>query len=54
MKAKITADEAEMIAAKWLADGNAADEKGNPIRAEKCWEKAQFWLDRANALRRWN
>lgn len=27
-----------------------AEERGDKIKAEKCYEKAQFWLDRYNAL----
>lgn len=36
--------------AHWLAEGNAAKEKGNAIKAAKCYSKSQFWLDRANRL----
>jgi hypothetical protein len=43
--------DAETHGSKWLADGNAAAERGNGKRAEQCWSKAQFWLDRANLLR---
>lgn len=42
--------EAEERASKWLADGNEAEERGNLDKAEKCFEKAQFWLDRYNKL----
>lgn len=34
----------------WLADGNAAQERGNTARAEQCYAKSQFWLDRLNKL----
>ena len=42
--------EAEQRASKWLADGNEAEERGNAVKAEKCFAKAQFWLDRLNLL----
>ena len=42
--------EAEQRASKWLADGNEAEERGNAAKAEKCFEKAQYWLDRLNRL----
>lgn len=44
----------EARASRWLADGNEADERGNRKLAQKCWDKAQFWLDRANVARGWN
>jgi hypothetical protein len=43
--------DAETRGSNWLADGNEAAERGNRANAEKCYDKAQFWLDRANALR---
>jgi uncharacterized protein HemY len=51
--AKTVADralDAEVRASQWLADGNAAREAGQEQKAEQCYEKAQFWLDRANLL----
>lgn len=42
--------DAEVKASKWLADGNQAREAGQEEKAERCYEKAQFWLDRANLL----
>ena len=42
--------DAETRASMWLADGNAASERGNEKRAEVCYRKSQFWLDRANVL----
>lgn len=42
--------DAETRASQWLADGNDARESGNLVRAEKCYAKAQFWLDRSNLL----
>lgn len=45
--------DAEELSSKWLADGNAAAEKGNHIKAEKCYAKSQYWLDKANKDRGW-
>jgi len=42
--------EAEERASKWLADGNDAEERGDVAKAERCFEKAQYWLDRLNSL----
>ena len=42
--------DAEVRGSQWLADGNAARESGNMPKAEKCYEKAQYWLDRYNRL----
>lgn len=42
--------DAEMLGSRWLADGNEAAERGNKRRAELCFDKAQYWLDRANLL----
>lgn len=47
----VQASKAESNSARWLADGNAAAERGNSKKAEACYEKSQYWLDRANALR---
>lgn len=44
---------AEELASKWLADGNAAAERGDHKKAERCYEKSQYWLDRANKDRGW-
>lgn len=38
-------------AAHWLAEGNAAAERGNKAKAEKCYEKAQRWHDKATKAR---
>ncbi len=52
-----TASEAEKIAdaetnsSRWLGNGNAALEAGKNDKAKKCFDKAQFWLDRVNRLR---
>lgn len=46
--------DAEIRAGKWLADGNEAFEAGNIARSEACYDKSQYWLDRANKLRGWN
>lgn len=42
--------EAETRASQWLADGNAAREAGDMVKAEQCYTKSQFWLDRLNLL----
>lgn len=42
--------EAETRGSRWLADGNAANEQGNHAKAERCYNKAQYWLDRYNRL----
>jgi hypothetical protein len=42
--------DAEVRASSWLADGNAAKERGNMDLAEKCYAKSQFWVDRYNRL----
>jgi len=42
--------EAETRSNSWLADGNAADEAGDPAKANACYAKSQFWLDRFNHL----
>jgi hypothetical protein len=42
--------EAEQRGSHYLAEGNEAAEKGNHVKAEKLYEKSQFWLDRYNTL----
>jgi hypothetical protein len=42
--------DAEERGNKWLADGNEAAERGDNAKAERCYEKSQFWLDRYNKL----
>lgn len=49
-KRKAAMIRAEVLGSKWLADGNEAEERGNRARAEKCFEKSQYWLDRYNKL----
>lgn len=41
---------AEVRAAQWLADANAARESGNLEWAENCDSKAQYWTDRMYLL----
>ncbi len=43
--------EADARGGKYLADANEAAERGNHEKAEKLYEKGQFWLDRSNKLR---
>ena len=42
--------DAETRANQWLADGNAANEAGDQVKAAACYDKSQFWLDRLNLL----
>lgn len=42
--------DAEVRGSMWLANGNEAAERGNKKRAEVCYRKAQFWLDKYNRL----
>lgn len=42
--------DAQQRCSSWLADGNAAQERGHEARAERCYAKSQFWLDRLNKL----
>lgn len=42
--------DADVLSSRWLADGNEAKERGDKARAEKYYEKSQFWLDRFNLL----
>lgn len=42
--------DAEERGSRWLADGNEAKERGDLARAEECYAKGQFWLDRFNLL----
>jgi hypothetical protein len=50
MSTQQKAVEAEARAARWLADGNEAREAGKSEKAERCYAKAQHWLDRFNEL----
>ncbi len=47
---EILALDAETRSSQWLADGNAAREAGRYEKAQKCYDKSQFWLDRFNKL----
>lgn len=42
--------DAETRVSQWLADGNQAREAGRTVKAKRCFQNAQFWLDRANLL----
>lgn len=35
----------------WLAKGNEYSEAGNQKKAEECYDKGQYWLDKSNELR---
>lgn len=57
MKSKVNHEKAvqyEANASKWLANANQASEAGNKIEAERLYDKAQYWLDKANIVRGWN
>lgn len=41
---------AETRAGQWLADGNEARDAGDNQKAERCYAKSQYWLDRYNKL----
>jgi hypothetical protein len=43
-------NEALNRSAAWLADSNEAAERGDKVRAEKCFDKSRYWLDRYNKL----
>lgn len=43
--------DADQHGSSWLAKGNEYAEKGNQAKAEQCYAKGQFWLDRSNTLR---
>jgi len=43
--------QADTNGSNWLAKGNEYAEKGNTAKAEQCYAKGQFWLDRSNKLR---
>jgi hypothetical protein len=36
---------------RYLADANEAAERGDTVKAEKLYDKVQYWLDRSNKLR---
>jgi hypothetical protein len=42
--------EADERGSRYLADANAAAERGDNAKAERLYEKGQFWLDRYNKL----
>lgn len=42
--------DADALANRWLADGNEAAELGQPAKADKCYERAQYWKDRYTLL----
>lgn len=54
MKAKRTLEDrkidAETRGNMYLAEANEATERGDIAKAEKLYDKGQFWLDRYNRL----
>jgi len=51
LQEKIT--EADERGNRYLADANAAAEAGKQEKADKLYEKGQYWLDRLNKLQGW-
>lgn len=43
--------EADDRGGRLLADANEAAERGNHAKAEKLYERGQYWLDLSNKLR---
>lgn len=43
--------EADERGGRYLADANEAAERGQTAKAERLYEKVQYWLDRSNKLR---
>lgn len=43
--------DADAKGSNWLAKGNEYAERGENEKAEECYRKGQFWLDRSNKLR---
>ena len=41
---------ADEMGSRWLAAANEAAERGQHEKAERLYQKSQFWLDRANKL----
>ncbi len=42
--------EAEERGSRYLADANEAIESGKRLKAERLYDKGQYWLDRYNKL----
>jgi hypothetical protein len=42
---------ADMMGGRHLADANEANEQGKTKKAERLYEKVQYWLDLSNKLR---
>lgn len=42
--------EADERGSRYLADANEAAERGDHVKAEKLYDKGQYWLDRYNKL----
>ena len=43
-------EEADEMGCRYLGDANEAAERGDAARAERLYDKGQFWLDRYNRL----
>lgn len=42
---------ADTRASHWLAEGNQYADQGKKLKAEQCYAKAQYWMDKYNKLR---
>ena len=42
--------QADILASRYLGNANEASERGNQERAEKLYQKSQYWLNRYNLL----
>lgn len=45
---KVKAEKYFEKSSQCLADGNEHAEAGRHAKAEKCYERSQYWLDKAN------
>lgn len=43
--------EADEKGSRLLADANEAAEQGKTVKAQRLYERGQYWLDRSNKLR---
>lgn len=43
--------DADMRGNEWLLQARRAEEKGNLTKADECFRKGNYWLDRSNKLR---
>lgn len=43
--------EYEAKAAQWLGNANEQAEQGNKMRAQRMYDRSEYWLSKANVLR---